>query len=167
MSSFQQALTELKKFDSSMYHFSDGASIESIIDLEKTIGYELPFDFKEFLLFSNGAGIFNLDIYSICEKADTLDIYTNYLFEKDEVGNPIPEYLLPITANGRGDHYCLDLISLSKSRESCNIVFWQYDYEYDASHKPDIEAKSFNDYLLKIMSDYLVYNNYDGTDKIR
>lgn len=165
MSTLKQVLDELKKFDNSLYEFSKGTDIELILDLEEMIGSTLPNDFKEFYLFSNGANFFCQVIYRISETIDSKDIYTNYLWEKDIAGNPITEYLLPITPNGRGDHYCLDLSSLSNSRESCNIVFWQHDYEYDDLHKPDIEAKSFYEYLQKMMSDYLVYSNYDGSDK--
>ncbi len=165
MANLNQILSELKKFDKSLYQFFEAAKQETIFDFEKKLGYYLPKDFKEFLLFSNGAIILMEDILGVNTDLIYLDIYSTYFFETKEAGNPMPEYLLPISPNGRGDHYCLDLNSLDKTGEICNVVFWQHDYAYDEEDRPRLVANSFYDYLLEIINDYLEDYNYDGTEK--
>ena len=165
MKSLDQILSELNKFDKSLYDFYEGARLDMISKFEKKINYDLPNDFKEFLLFSNGANILNETIMGVDTTECQFDLYSTYIFERDESGNPVPGYLLPISPNGRGDHCCLDLTSLSDNKETCKVVFWQHDLIYDENTKPGIEATSFYEFVFVIITDFLKYNNYNGSEK--
>lgn len=163
MKTLNEVLSELNKFDKSLYGFYEGAGLDLISKFEKKINYDLPIDFKEFLVFSNGANILFETIMGVDTRELQFDLYSTYLLERDESGNPIPGYLLPISPNGRGDHYCLDLTSLSDNKETCKVVFWQHDYN-DINTIPVVAAISFYDFLFEIITDFLKYNNYDGTE---
>jgi hypothetical protein len=51
MGTLDQVLMGLYKFSKSEYTFYEGANSESVTELEKKLNFELPGDFKEFLLF--------------------------------------------------------------------------------------------------------------------
>jgi hypothetical protein len=167
MNELFKIVSEIKKFKGSLYSFFQPTNEGNLIEFEKTIKYVLPNDYKNFLLFSNGAIILLELIYGINTEDKQFDGFSSYFFETEEAGNPMPKYLLPISPNGRGDHECLDLSTLTETKESCNIVFWQHDYAYDEEDKPRLVANSFYDYLLEIINDYLEDHNYDGTEKIK
>jgi cell wall assembly regulator SMI1 len=165
MSTLEQIIDEIKTFDSSLYHFYDGAMLDSISGLEKKLRYKLPKDFKEFLLLTNGADTYGGEIYGIREGKKYEDLYGNYIAEKDEVDNPIREYYLPITPDGMGNHECLDLKSISPDGKTCNVIFWQHDWFYEPEDQPDIDAHSFTEYLENVLKN--ISNNYncDGSGK--
>ena len=141
------------------------------MDLELKLGYQLPGSFKEFIIRCNGFGIMSDHVYGIytgskwskVEKA--MDLYENYLWEKDESGNPIWPHLLPISPDGFGNHYCLDLKTLTEDKTECKVVFWQHDYEFSEDDPPDVETNSFLEFVWNLLMEIKGMINYDGTDK--
>jgi cell wall assembly regulator SMI1 len=160
-----EIIEELKKYDSSIYTFYEGAKLDSVTELEKKLGFKLPDDFKEFLLISNGASIRGGTIYGIREDKKSEDLYGNYIWEKDESENPIPDYLLPMCPDGMGNHECLDLKSITPDGETCNVIFWQHDWFYKPEDQPDTDAHSFAEYLEKLVKNLSKRFNYDGSEK--
>ena len=160
-----EIISELKKYDKSVFVYHHGADELAIADLEKKLNYKLPIDFIEFLMFSNGALIDCQDLYGIKNGVPDEDLFDNYIFETKEAGNPMPAYYLPICPDGMGNHNCLDLKSLSPDSEKCNVIFWQHDRSYLDNEQPDIDADSFSQFLESLLKELSENYNYDGTEK--
>jgi cell wall assembly regulator SMI1 len=160
-------LSQLSNYKSPLFKMYEAAKSENIDVLEKKIGYFLPKDFKDFLLLTNGAIVLCEDIYGIYNNNKPFDLYSNYLIEKNEVGNPIREGFLPIYPDGFGNHYCLNLNEVSLNSGACNVIFWQHDHEYSNDESPEIEASSFTVFLEKLLKEISENYNYDGTEKIK
>lgn len=156
---------ELKKYSESLCTLYPGVDENEIIELEKKINFKLPKEFKDFLSIINGFEIMSDMVYGIHNNNKGIDLFSNYIFEKDEVGNPIYDYLLPIAPNGRGDHYCLDLKSIDRMGLECHVVFWQHDYEYTYEKLPEIDRNSFTEFIWKILQEVEELIDYDGNDK--
>jgi cell wall assembly regulator SMI1 len=165
MHSLNQIISELKKFNSPNSEFYPALNKGKIDELEKKLKYKLPLDFRKFLLISNGAIINCHELYGIHDDKPFEDLFGNYIFEKDEVENPIREHLLPIYPDGMGNHQCLDLRSLSPDGEICNVIFWQHDHFYSEYEQPDIDAISFTQFLENILNNMSEHYYYDGSPK--
>lgn len=160
-----ETIRELKKYDRSVCELYEGIAISKIENLEKKLLFKLPNDFKLFLSVSNGADILCQDLYGIDKMVSGNDLYKRYVIEKDEMGNPIRDYYLPIYPDGMGNHNCLDLRSISADGEKCNVIFWQHDRLYSDNDQPDIDANSFTEYLESLLKEISETYNYDGTEK--
>ena len=158
-------IKELRKYDRSNFVSYEGSNLEQIEELEKRLKFDLPTDFRNFLLISNGAVVNCHNIFGIVPDKPFNDLYGNYIFEKDEVENPIHDYLLPIYPDGMGNHNCLDLNTISADGETCNVIFWQHDWFYKPNEQPDIDANSFTEFLENLLKEISKRYNYDGSDK--
>jgi len=88
-----------------------------------------------------------------------------YLYEHNEVNNPMFAYLIPFSPDGAGNHYCFDV--RKTNNESCTIIFWQYDYHYTEEDAPEITHPSFTDWFKQVIIDWtLGYIDYDGSLKL-
>jgi cell wall assembly regulator SMI1 len=164
MLNLDQIISEINKYSSKVCTTYPGISNDIIDELENKLGFVLPRNFRLFLNKCNGLEISSETVYGIHAERH-LDLYDNYICEKDEVGNPIWDYLLPISPNGRGDHYCLDLSTLTKDKSECKVIFWQHDREFSEDDPPIIDAETVLAFLWQLLEDVKETTNYDGTDK--
>jgi len=165
MEYIRNLILQLSNYVDPLFKSFEGIEKVEITKFEDKLGFLLPSDFKSFLNISNGAVILYENIYGIYNNNKPFDLFENYLLEKNEVGNPIREYYLPIYPDGMGNHTCLDLGSLSPDGKRCNIIFWQHDRQYLKNEQPDIDAKSFTMFLEDLLNELNEYYNYDGTEK--
>jgi cell wall assembly regulator SMI1 len=171
MVTLDMIITELQKYNQYACTMFKGATGIEIKTLESNLGLLLPGSFKSFLIKCNGLELMSETIYGIYtdESLDriirALDLYEIYKWEKDEAGNPIWPHLLPISPNGRGDHYCLDLSTLTEDKSECKVVFWQHDYEFSDEYPPLVEADTFLEFLWNLLMEIKEDYNYDGSDK--
>ena len=160
-------------------NYSDGlldlnppASDDEIKELTKTIGVELPKDFLSVLKIHNGqkgeaAWLFDsqefLSTHRIIEEFNTWKNLLNTELQ-GKVSTPVDGVKndwwninwIPITSDGCGDHYCLDLSPTSSGRKGQVITLW-----YDLAER-EIVASSFTqwfeDYLEQLYSGELFYS---------
>ncbi len=161
----EKIVSELKKYSEAFSVLYPGIDENEIIELEKKINFKLPKEFKDFISIINGFQIKSDMVYGIHKDIKYLDLFSTYIFEKDEVGNPIYDYLLPVYPDGFGNHYCLDLKSIDKKGLTCPVVFWQHDYEYTSDDLPDIDCNSFTEFMWKLLQEIKEFMDYDGTRK--
>jgi len=164
MITINKIITELNKYSKNICTLYPGVQDEEIIGLEKKLGFTLPTSFKTFLKECNGFELVSDTIYGIHQKKN-LDIYKNYLWEKNESNNPLWSHLIPISPDGSGSHYCFDLKTLTNDNNECKVVYWQYDYDFDDDDPPDVETETFFDFLWELLERIKETNNYDGSDK--
>lgn len=151
-----------------------GASNEEFIHLEQLIGATLPTDFKDFYCTCNGGeGLFEAEeLLSITRIADEYKIWQDLRDKgeftgitsapaegiKDDWWNPL---WIPITYDGFGNHYCLDLDPSPTGLWGQVIRFWHDDAERYV--KAPNFSQFIESYLEAIDKDELVYKeDYGG-----
>ncbi len=164
MITLDKILKELKKYSVKICKVYPGVRDQELLDFENKIGYFLPLNFKAFLKRCNGFELVSEKIYGI-NHDNNLNIYQNYLWEKDESDNPIWPHLLPISPDGSGSHYCLDLKTITNDKKECNVIYWQHDYDFTEKDQPDIDTDTLIDFLWELLERIKESNDYDGSDK--
>src|SRR5215211_7679514 len=128
MPAIQELIEQLELFSSELIDLKEPIDQEKILEFEKKLNFNLPNDYKTFLKKHNGLTLIGLTIYGIDNSMGANSLEKSYLFEHFEVDNPMPEYLVPFSPDGAGNHYCFDLRACNN--ESCKIIFWQHDFIY-------------------------------------
>ena len=155
-------INELLKFSEDLLTLNSPVEPKKIQEFEKKVGLRLPNDYKEFIQNYDGVDLAGTAVYGISTSSQSLE--DMYLFEHNEVGNPMPHYLIPFSPDGGGNHYCFDTRFCNEL--SCNIVFWQHDYKYDELDPSEIVNHSFTDWVKDVLIGWTLEEyNYDGTEK--
>lgn len=77
---------------------------------------------------------------------------------------PQPGYLSPFSPDGRGNFYCFDTRAVGN--DSCPIVFWVSNYEYQVDDVPETTNGSFVDWMSEVVLDWTLEDyNYDGSPR--
>lgn len=160
-----------------------GASKEQIDDLESTLKNTLPSDFKEFMSIHNGQNYTHLKLFDGDSLLSTEDIALEWQTWKEvlpgieescieQFGEPAKSSpdsgikddwwnsaWIPITSNGSGDHYCIDLDPAEGGTKG-QIIRMLHD---DPSR--ELIASSFHEWIEKYISD-LKSGAYISSDDI-
>ena len=152
-----------------------GASPSDINELELNIGTSMPDDFKEFYSIHNGQAYTHLRLFDGDILLSTSDIIAEWKqwkevfpsinkdcieqFGSPAVSNPDPGIKndwwnllwIPITANGCGDNYCIDLDPTEEGQKGQIIRMWHDDPQRE------LVSASFRQWI----SDYIrdLHNN--------
>ncbi|MEO6520171.1 MAG: SMI1/KNR4 family protein [Mucilaginibacter sp.] len=119
-----ELIAELKKFSKEIIDLGKSISDDRFEIFEKSIGFQLPIDFKYILTKYNGISLLGTEVLAL-DKLQSSSLSEIYTFEHHEAGNPMPLKFLPFSPDGYGNHYCLDLSNLKDGL--CPVVFWQHD----------------------------------------
>lgn len=157
-------IDELNKFASNLTAFGDPILDDRLIAFENKISYLLPGDFKYLLTQFNGFSLYGTEVYGIDESLRGSSLDKVYDFEHSaNYYKEMPDYLVPFSPDGRGNHYCL---VLSKSTLSYPIAFWQHDLPYQSFDEVEICNNSFVEWVEEVMIRWTLEDyNYDGTEK--
>lgn len=155
---------ELYKFSPEFIFLGDEIKDNRLEKFEEKIDYKLPDDFKKTLKKHNGISLFGTKIYGLDEMFRELSIDKVYDFEHNVVSNKMFKSLIPFSSDGRGNHYCLNLVD--KNANEYNIVFWQSDCFYETVKDIEVCNDNFTDWVEEVMIEWnLEMFNYDGTEK--
>ena len=100
-------------------------------------------------------------VYGVGKEKEANSINENYIFEHEEVANPMPIELIPFAPDGYGNHYCFNTKAIAG--ESCEIVFWQHDYTYNEFDLPEVINSSFAEWLKEVVINWTLEDyGYDG-----
>lgn len=156
--SIDEVIKHLKKFGEDAIEWFPPIEEQRFICFEKKYHLDLPLDYKNFLLYSNGLSLLGDEIigFSIESKRDGLEEI--YQFEHFDVDNGMPKKLIPFSPDGFGNHYCFDT-------QNGNIVFWEHDCDY-TNNNPQIICNTFVEFLDKeVINKSLEYYDYEGNIK--
>lgn len=120
-----------------------GASEREITAVERALGVKILGGYREFLRRYGWARFAHeelLGVGSSLAKHLRVDFVT--LSERTKVEPPLPTWLLPIMADGAGNHYCLDL-SDSPPQEPL-VVFW----DHETGSADSFEHQTFAQWLI-------------------
>lgn len=155
---------KLLKFSETMLTLEKPITDSRIEDFENTIQYKLPSDYKYFLKKHNGFSLNGTEVYGLGNEYGESSLSKIYDFEHNHVGNPMPTYFLPFSPDGFGNHYCIDLSK--NNHDTCPIVFWQHDFDYENITQVETCNINFTDWVNEVLIEWtLESNNYDGTEK--
>jgi len=157
-------LTELYKFDRGILSLGPPIDDERLELFEKQIGFYLSLDFKYIYQKHNRIVLTGTEIYGLDKSLRGTSLDEVYRYEHFDVYNKMPTEFLPFSADGRGNHYCLNL---SKLKEGvCPVVFWQYDFNYESIEDVEQCNNTFVSWIKEVMIQWTLEDyNYDGSEK--
>lgn len=159
-----QILDELYKFSSEILLLGEEILDTRVEDFEQKIGFKLPEDFKYILKKHNGITLAGTEIFGLSSKFKGNSLDEIYEFEHSEVENTMPNFFIPFSPDGQGNHYCLDLSKLIEG--ICPIVFWQWDFDYENFEDVEVCNANFTEWIGEVMIEWTLQNyNFDGTEK--
>jgi cell wall assembly regulator SMI1 len=87
-----------------------GASAEAIQAAEQSLEVRLPKDYDAFLRTYGWARLMYDELYGVGDSVpEHLDLIANTVRERVDFRPYLPKYLVPVLADGAGNHYCLDV----------------------------------------------------------
>ena len=157
-------INELTRFSRDMISLGDSIKDDRIELFEKQIEFDLPLDFKYIINKFNGISLVGTKVLGLGDELKGTSLDKVYKFEHTEASNKMPNYLMPFSPDGRGNHYCLNLVKIRNG--ICPIIFWQWDYNYKQEEEPEECNNSFVDWISEVMIEWTLEEyNYDGTEK--
>jgi cell wall assembly regulator SMI1 len=158
-----EVIKELFLFSDRVLSLNEPVNGNDVDVFEKKYNLKLPSDYQELLKSTNGFDLMGATVYGIFS-APNFSLEQLYIREHSEVANPLFDYLVPFSPDGGGSHYCFDTRTIKDN--SCDIVFWQYDYPYTETDPPEITNPSFAEWVKEVVIDWtLEDHNYDGSEK--
>lgn len=164
MKTIEELIQQLRLFSRELINLQPPADEVEILKFEEKFGFQLPKDYKTFLKVHNGLSLMGVTIYGVDSGSLSFSLEKSYLFEHDEVDHPMPEYFIPFSPDGSGNHYCFDLRTCNL--ESCEIVFWQHDFIYNDEDKPEVVYSNFADWVEEVVINWTLEDyDYNGNSK--
>jgi cell wall assembly regulator SMI1 len=155
---------ELLKFSNSLLNLETSIIDNRIEDFENNIDYKLPKDFKSLIKKHNGFSLSGTEVYGIGKEFGENSLDKIYAFEHNQVENLMPNFFLPFSPDGYGNHYCIDLSR--NENEICPIVFWQHDCIYEKIIEVETCNADFAEWISEVMIEWTLEEyNYNGTEK--
>src|SRR5689334_907562 len=96
MSNINEIVKQLEMFSEEIIDFNNKASEADLLALETKLRISLPKDYKTFLKIYNGFSLLGITIYGV---GDSKPVSLEEVFETEhnQVGNPMPSYLIPFS----------------------------------------------------------------------
>lgn len=153
---------ELEKFSSTIVEIGGVVTDNRVEKLEAKIGYVFPPKFKQLLKAMNSFSLYGTEVYGFGKCPVGFSLEELYHIEHFEVGNPMPESIVPFSPDGGGNHYCLNLAGENPEQ----VLFWVHDLELSDEEQLEVCGEDIVDWMNKeviepILEDY----NYDGSEK--
>lgn len=132
-----------------------GAVEAEIADAERSLGVRFPESYRVFLKTFGWGRFGHEEFYGlgtdIPEDLKHLDLVKVTLSERLQFEPHMPPHLIPVRADGAGNHFCLDTAKLSNNEAP--VVFW--DHDEDEDQDPDVVSSSFDRWLVEILQELL------------
>jgi cell wall assembly regulator SMI1 len=123
-----------------------GASAEAVQAVEQTLGVQFPKDYDAFLQKYGWARLMYDELYGVGDSVpEHLNLITNTVRERTDFRPYLPKYLVPVLADGAGNHYCLDLSKADSG--TCPVIFW--DHDEGETQTPKVVGPSFSDWIVE------------------
>jgi SMI1-KNR4 cell-wall len=166
MRKVESMFAELYSFSSNIAIFNGPADQTLIEAFETTNRLILPDDYKVTIKQMNGFSIMSDEVYGVLGKAAPQSLENIYDYEHFEVQYPQHNYLVPFSPDGGGNFYCFDTRFSTKNGDSCPIVFWVSNYQYNDSDVPEVVYDSFLDFVNEVIIGWtLKAFDYEGNER--
>lgn len=160
MHSIENIIKELEKFSIDLVQFGDPISDNRIENFENINNLHLPEEFKIFMTITNGLTAYGQELNRFSSEKKAFSI--EFLYEN--LKQYLPKQFVPISPDGAGNYYCLDLSK--QNGDTCPVAFWQANYPYTENDQPDIDNDTFLDFIQEWFIDAtLEHYHYNGKRK--
>ena len=153
--SINDVIKQLKKFSVDVLEWKMPVGEEVVLSFEHKFDIKLPDEFVLLLKETNGFSLMGIEIVGFSTFNNEYGLEETYCFEHFDVENIMPNYLIPFSPDGYGNHYCFDV-------KNHNIVFWEHDSDY-TQNKPIVVCKSLATFIQDIIIDEILKDyDYEG-----
>jgi cell wall assembly regulator SMI1 len=152
---------ELNKFSNDLIEIGEPIQDDRIEKVEKILNHKLPPIFKSTFQQMNSFSLYGNEVYGFAPLKGQLTLNDLYNIEHFEVGNPMPENVIPFSPDGGGNHYCIDLTSSNPEQ----VLFWVHDLELTDDGQLEICNSNIVDWFQEIINNVLEDYDYLGNEK--
>ena len=165
-----ETINELLKFSNEILTLGYPINDDRIELFENKYKVNLPNDYKYFIRLYNGVNLMGVNIFgigpNINDEMQSQTLESIYDIEHFEVAVPQYSYLVPFSPDGGGNFYCFDTRVHNSNTESCPIVFWVSNYQYNDKDEPEVTNESFDHFLHEVLIEWTLREyDYDGNEK--
>jgi len=97
-------LSELQLFSDRISTLEAPVNLNDVRDFENRFGIQLHNDYIELLKRFNGIDLIGKSVYGVGKSLSSMSLEDAYLYEHNEVNNPMFDYLLPFSPDGAGNY---------------------------------------------------------------
>jgi hypothetical protein len=164
METIDHLLIELYKFSNKILTLEAPLlNLTKIKDFENRYNLILPKDYIYLLGKHDGIDMMGTAVLGFNGIKNLISVYE---YEHFEVSYPQYNYLVPFSPDGRGNFYCFDTRTKTNNNESCPVIFWTSNYQYNINDEPEVTNSSFSEWLDEVIIKWTLESyNYDGTEK--
>jgi len=160
----EETYNHLRRFNEFPLTLGEPILDNRLEEFENKYGIKLTSEFKYIYRKHNGFGLSGVEVMGLGEefRGGSLDKYYEMMHKYFQ--NFIPKEFVPISRDGWGNYYCLDLSRCTS--KICPIVFWQHDYEYSVLSDIETCNNSFAEWIDEVMIDWTLQEyDYEGSRK--
>jgi hypothetical protein len=122
-----------------------GVPNHEVCRAEEQLDVVFPATYRQFLMECGWCSYPSYEVNGLGADCPALcDVVKQTSIERHEANPSLPHSLIPICADGDGNHYCLDLLSLED--DDCEVVYWNHDV--DDHENPGWTGDTFAMWLL-------------------
>lgn len=127
-----------------------GATEQEIEEAAMCLGIRFPDQYADYLRRVGWVSCSDFELFGLGKGIPSfLDVVSNTIKERHHLHPHIPTFLLPVMADGAGNHYCLFVEGPNKDK----VGFWDHEHEDEENQQPEIVGLSFVDWLNSYIND--------------
>jgi cell wall assembly regulator SMI1 len=131
---------------------------------EDKYGIKLTTEFKFMLQRHNGFSLSGTEVNGLGNELRAQSLDRLYEQVQSNYQKFMPKEIIPFSADGAGNYYCLDLTR--SVNEICPIIFYQHDYEYNDINDIETCNSNFAEWIDEVMITWtLEQYDYNGASK--
>jgi hypothetical protein len=163
LSNIENVYNELQKFDKSLLSLEPPINDGRLEEFERKYGVMLSKEYKTLMKNSNGLSLGGIELLSLgleYNKASLDHVYNLLLKNLSKFS----EDFIPISPDGAGNYYCLDLSRTVG--DNCPIIFYQINYDYDSVEEIETCNATLAEFINESFIEYTLEDrDYEGNRK--
>ena len=153
----------LLKFDESLLSLGKPIQDDRLELFEKKFDLKLTEEFKYIFRKHNGFYLGH-EVLGLGKEFGGNSLDKVYALMQPHFQKFTPNKILPFSPDGAGNYYCLNLDNLQ--RESCSVLFYQHDYDYQNFDDIEVCNTSFTEWVDQVCIGWTLEEyDYSGTNK--
>lgn len=130
--------------------FGQGAAEAEIDEAEKSLGIKLPEEYVDFLRRVGWVSVGGLELFGLGKEVPKhLNLVSATMKERHKFRPHIPTFLIPLMADGFGNHYCLFI----EGPDTGKVSFWDHEHKDAEQQQPEIVGSGLINWLNEHIND--------------
>lgn len=157
-------LDELSLFSNKILTSGPDLILEDVNQFQNHYELCLPLEVITFLKKFNGMSLMGAEILGFNKSANSISEV--YYREHFLVAHPQFSKLIPISPDGAGNFYCLDVSKCNSGSITCPVIFWASNVIYNDVNQPQLTHDSFCNFVKQVVIDWLLEDyDYNGNKR--